>query len=1347
MVNKRILVLFLFLIYTVALVAAYNPPAGGESVHKLLSTDLAARQISAAGDPFDDGVPAGAAVNPALIAGEQRPIIDASYLALIGFKEDKNWGHVINLSGLYPARWGAIAGGIHFLTSPFPGIPLGTAGSFRFSYAKDITDKLYLGTGAYATVGAGSTWGLGLDIGGLYKFGTLGILKDARLGISLTGMGKPYNPNTEGVKGEGSDGYAGMFTPHIGFSALLVSVKHFKLGTSFDLSLPTFQNLVFSTSLQMKFDDAVALKTGWTFNLVETIQKKQTYIPSVGIAFHVNLEPKRKQKPESWKNSELRPELAFKPYSKNIWAMGAGVNVHVGMKDNEPPVIVLDYPTEQAFSPNDDGIQDSLEVPMTIRDRRYVTAWQCKIEDSRGITVRVIENKQPIRELQNFKSFWRNLTAAKKGVYVPEFLRWDGRTDTGEVAPDGKYYFSVTASDDNNNTATSPRYAVTLDTEKPSIVIQPPKEKEDMIFSPDGDGNKDTFLIQQAGSLEEKWHITIKNTANNTVFTKTLENKVPSNFEWNGKDTEGKLVPDGVYTYTIAATDRAGNSNSATLSNIIVNTERQRVNIGIDTKAFSPNGDGVKDTVKLYPDLSNTANLHSLNIEIKNKLGKTVRNFARTTKESFYFDGKDDSGKILPDGNYRAIITAKYKNGYVAQAQSPTFVLDTVPPTASVQATSSIFSPDGDGNLDTVTFAQNFSKEDSWIGEIYATNKAGKLTGEPVKTIIIRNSLNEYVWNGRTDSGTAAPDGLYAYRLSGIDIAGNKGYSNTAIVELNTEKAEVILSSDITAFSPNGDGIKDTVRLIPTIKSKTKIVSFSLTIKDSSGKNVRVFDGNGNPKQEYVWDGKNSSAEKCTDGLYSAKLSVQMENGQEATSKIDAITIDTEYPQLEISVPYLSFSAKEESNRPTLPIKQHSSHEDLWTGIISDAKNNPVKKLTWAGKTENFTWDGSDDAGNRVPNGTYSYTVFATDAAGNATSRTLKGITVNSTEPKLYITYALPAFSPNGDGIKDVQTFSLHHNMGKNVSDWSVSIVAASGEIIRTWNKKETGELPSTLVWNGLDNNKKPLAGKFFAKAKITTVANDNAEANTSTFVSVLTPPQIDVSLSPKYFSPDNDGIDDELYIGLRVSAPAGIAKWVFEIHEPEDAGYKLFWKTSGSEKISDKIIWDGRSSVTGETVQSATDYPFTFTVTDTTGLVGIYKGFIPVDVLIIRDGNRLKIAVPSIIFRKNEPDFQDLPQVTVNKNLQVLKRIAQILNKFPDYKIRVEGHANTTTGTLREEREYLLPLSEKRAEAIRQYLIENGVRASRLTAEGKGGTEPVADFTDRNNWWKNRRVEFILIK
>jgi len=55
--------------------------------------------------------------------------------------------------------------------------------------------------------------------------------------------------------------------------------------------------------------------------------------------------------------------------------------------------------------------------------------------------------------------------------------------------------------------------------------------------------------------------------------------------------------------------------------------------------------------------------------------------------------------------------------------------------------------------------------------------------------------------------------------------------------------------------------------------------------------------------------------------------------------------------------------------------------------------------------------------------------------------------------------------------------------------------------------------------------------------------------------------------------------------------------------------------------------------------------------------------------------------------------------------------------------------------------------LSRKRAEAIKEALVERGVKAERITTAGRGGSEPVVPHSDMDDRWKNRRVEFELIR
>ena len=142
----------------------------------------------------------------------------------------------------------------------------------------------------------------------------------------------------------------------------------------------------------------------------------------------------------------------------------------------------------------------------------------------------------------------------------------------------------------------------------------------------------------------------------------------------------------------------------------------------------------------------------------------------------------------------------------------------------------------------------------------------------------------------------------------------------------------------------------------------------------------------------------------------------------------------------------------------------------------------------------------------------------------------------------------------------------------------------------------------------------------------------------------------------------------------------------------------------------------------------------------------------IPVDVLVIREGNKLKIRISSITFAPNTADFESVEPDKAAKNMKTLKRLAEILNKYKSYNIRIEGHAVNLSWydpvkAAKEEKEELIPLSLKRAEAVKKALIKLGVNGSRITTVGLGGSHPIVPFSDLKNRWKDRRVEFILIK
>ncbi|MDR1747509.1 MAG: flagellar motor protein MotB, partial [Spirochaetaceae bacterium] len=174
-------------------------------------------------------------------------------------------------------------------------------------------------------------------------------------------------------------------------------------------------------------------------------------------------------------------------------------------------------PQTTYISPNNDGIQDELNFPIKISDKRYIKEWAFVITDEAGTPVRTIANKEkrpdpPTGFISWVTSFWKRLTTPKQGVNIPDFMRWDGALDSGEVAPDGTYFYYIIATDDNGNTAKIDPLTVTVDNTLPELSLEPPEIADMLIFSPDGDGQKDTIRFAQSGSAEDLWEGTIVNS-------------------------------------------------------------------------------------------------------------------------------------------------------------------------------------------------------------------------------------------------------------------------------------------------------------------------------------------------------------------------------------------------------------------------------------------------------------------------------------------------------------------------------------------------------------------------------------------------------------------------------------------------------------------------------------------------------------------------------------------------------------------------------------------------------------------------------------------------------------------
>jgi len=105
--------------------------------------------------------------------------------------------------------------------------------------------------------------------------------------------------------------------------------------------------------------------------------------------------------------------------------------------------------------------------------------------------------------------------------------------------------------------------------------------------------------------------------------------------------------------------------------------------------------------------------------------------------------------------------------------------------------------------------------------------------------------------------------------------------------------------------------------------------------------------------------------------------------------------------------------------------------------------------------------------------------------------------------------------------------------------------------------------------------------------------------------------------------------------------------------------------------------------------------------------------------------------ALRSVYFDYDSAVLREDARKTLDENINWLKA-------NPNVRVQIEGHCDE-----RGTEEYNLALGERRANAAKQYLIKNGIDASRLFTISYGESRPVDPGHDEGAWSKNRRAQF----
>ena len=303
------------------------------------------------------------------------------------------------------------------------------------------------------------------------------------------------------------------------------------------------------------------------------------------------------------------------------------------------------------------------------------------------------------------------------------------------------------------------------------------------------------------------------------------------------------------------------------------------------------------------------------------------------------------------------------------QAIMDAFVTDTVPPTISSSATSSLYvSPNGDGRYDTVTVTMAVTGLVRW-GYAIAPVVSG-VVGANIRSGTVENKTVKLVWDGQAHDGVTVPDGRYRITIWVGDVSDNR---TTRTFDIIRDTVPMALTTSATPWviTPNGDGRNDTT-------------SLAWTSAESATSSARIFAADGTTARRYsktgtsgtfTWDGRNGAGTWLPSGRYTYRVLTYDRAGNRTVAD-RAVAIDKTIVWL-----VWSSSPVRRGTAVTTTYKLRRSAA-VTLGIYQGAtevRRVYTQRNVVAG-TYSWRWDGRDKNGVLLPRGTYKSVIIVTSS-------------------------------------------------------------------------------------------------------------------------------------------------------------------------------------------------------------------------------------------------------------------------------------------------------------------------------------------------------------------------------
>ena len=317
-------------------------------------------------------------------------------------------------------------------------------------------------------------------------------------------------------------------------------------------------------------------------------------------------------------------------------------------RDSLGPRILAVDPTSAVLSPNDDGTADEIALSASLSES---AAWTVRFRNGDGDTLHEVSGDG------------RDVAAT-----------WDGLVGGTPVA-EGSYSYRIDATDGWSNTGYKTG-TITVDLTGPSLGGVTPAADAETWFAPNGDGYRETVAF--GGTVSERGSVAVHIRDGDGTLVRSFSVPTATSvaaLTWDGKGSDGAIVPDGSYEVRLTPRDAVGNAGSPVTRSVTVAALLRSV-ASSKAVAYPQDRDSLSTGTRLSFTLQRPA---TVTWTVRNAAGTTVATLldgasvgAGAVARNWY--ALNDTGAMLPVGRYTAVVSAT--DGTVTATQTAAFELN-----------------------------------------------------------------------------------------------------------------------------------------------------------------------------------------------------------------------------------------------------------------------------------------------------------------------------------------------------------------------------------------------------------------------------------------------------------------------------------------------------------------------------------------------------------------------------------------------------------------------------------------------------------------------------------------------